>query len=216
MVQRGKKSALTSAAKAAKVTRDNARKRKHLEPSTLLEKESLSVPVKRPRSSRDGTRAIQKIVYDNLRSLSNDQLHSVTKGGLTCWERLVRDKPLADAGQLSMGKNYYKHVRKLYTGKGEDDELQVLDVNEPVDEKLLEAIVEIKKHNSNPAPLLAWLERRKMPNQKSAVGLMRAVRDIEPAIGKRHCEVVLAEVVLRGRLPFCACRYVRGGQRSVR
>ena len=194
MVQRGKKSKSTSAvAQAAKAaSKESKMKRKQSEPSTLLEREALATPAKRPRSGKDATRAIQKIVYDNLRSLTNEQLHSVCKGGVTCWERLTRDKALADVGQMCMGKNYYKHVRGLYTGMGEEDELQVLDPEEAVDEKLLDSITEIKKHNSNPAPLLAWLQRRERPNQKSAVGLMRAVRDIEPAVGKNHCEVVLA------------------------
>ena len=115
--------------------------------TTLLEREALERPSKKARSCADLNRAIQKIVYDNLRSLSSDELHSVTKGGLTCWDRLTRDKPLHDLGQLCMSKNYYRDLRKMYTGRGDDDdddddELQVLDKGEAVDEKLLEGIVE--------------------------------------------------------------------------
>ena len=186
------KASLDKAAKAADKARQTSSKRKGLEPSTLLEKEALETPLKRARSDKDVNRAIQKIVYDNLRSLSQDQLHSVIKGGLTCWERLLRDKPQADLGQLCMGKNYYKHVRMLYTGQGEDDMLQVENLDDPIDEKLLEAITELKKHNANPAPLLAWLQRQQLPNQKNAVALMRAVRAVEPAVGKHQCEVVMA------------------------
>ena len=159
-MQRGKsksQSAVAKAAKAASASQIQG-KRKKSEPTTLLEKEALAAPAKRARSSQDMNRAIQKIVYDNLRSMTNEQLHVVTVDGMTCWETLLRDKPLADGGLLSMGKNYYKNLRNRYGCSDGEEQLTVLDPSQAIDELLLEAITEIKKHNANPAPLLAWLQ----------------------------------------------------------
>ena len=85
-------------------------------------------------------------------------------------------------------------------------------------EKLLESIVELKKHNSTASHLYAWLAQQQLPNQRNLAALVRCVRDLEPAIGKHQCETVMAVLAM---VPFCRVQEqlpwdVPGGDIGVR
>ena len=159
--------------------------------STLLELDT-TTPCKRTGLAREGKKLIEKIIYDNSRTLSNPQVYMVVKDEITLFDRLIRDKELSGKGGITMGKLYYDNLRAKYEeADGPLSRLRVLNASDPEDATLLEALIAVRKYNSDPAPFLAWLERDAVPNQKNCVALMRVVLQLDPYVGKIRCELLM-------------------------
>ena len=56
------------------------------------------------------------VIYDNLRNLSNNQIYIEIRDGFILFDRLSRDKDLADQNCVTTGKRYYCEFCQLYSG----------------------------------------------------------------------------------------------------
>jgi len=168
--------------------------------STLLEKQRHQSTAKHlPLVSRstpdvkDLTRITQKIVYDNFKDLKDSQVYMMEKEGISLYNRLIRDKVKCDKGDITMGKHYYATLRSLYND-GDDPmgTLTNIDKSEAKDETLCDALADLGKHCSEPAALLAWLQKEELPNRRCSAALMKMVLLLDPYIGPTRCEVLMS------------------------
>ena len=65
------------------------------ENATTLEKEKEIPDAKRCKIQRDVKKSVDKVIYENFRSLSNNHIHTDLRDGFTLFDRLSRDKDLA-------------------------------------------------------------------------------------------------------------------------
>ena len=74
--------------------------------ATTLEKEKAEIPrAKCCKIQCDVKKHVDRAIYDNVRSLSNNQIYIKIRDGFTIMDRLTRDKDLADKKCLTTGKN---------------------------------------------------------------------------------------------------------------
>ena len=173
-------------------------------PETLVQKEelqeSLTSPGKRKAPRRDLDAMVEKMLKDNFRGWSSQQIDCSPIGGLTLRQVLVRDKELCVRGQLKMGKNYYQALRaKFESAAAPSRQLTVRDAEEPVNTKLRSALVELMGNRWNMQPLLSWLGEDEEINQRSLVALLNASLDLRPAAGPKHtnCLVEVMQILVR-------------------
>lgn len=182
-----KANAAPSAASAKKPAAPKKQSAAAASSSSLLEKQLAQASQNKKDNSdkvvadADMSRIVQKIIYDNFRSLSDDQVFQMVRDGQTLFDRLCRDKKRYDAGELTMGKRYYATSRALYRRDS--------------DPMAKQAIGDLGKHCSDPSALLAWLQREELPNQRCCCALMKLVLCLDPYVGPSRCEVLMAILV---------------------
>lgn len=170
---------------------------------TLLEKDNdilKCIPPldagKAQSEKKDSAKIIAKIIYDNFKGFKDSQIHMVRKVGHTLYDRLAKDRVRCTAGEICMGKHYYAHLRSLYR---EDDDplakLSEVDRSEEKDESLCQALAHLGRHCSEPAALLAWLQKEELPNKRCCAALMKMAVLLDPYVGQNRCEVLMAILV---------------------
>lgn len=196
-----KAKAAPSAASAKKPVTPKKQSAAAASSSSLLEKQLAQASQNKKDDSdkvvadADMSRIVQKIIYDNFRSFSDEQVFQMVRDGQTLFGRLCRDKKRYDAGELTMGKHYYATNRALYR-RDSDPMAKILpDRRLPKDDALEQAIGDLGKHCSDPSALLAWLQREELPNQRCCCALMKLVLCLDPYVGPSRCEVLMAILV---------------------
>ena len=91
-----------------------------------------------------------------------------------------------------MGKNYYAECRRMYSAADSPAQhIEVLNDHESDDELLEEGLFQAAKHMANYAPLMLWLAREHLPNQKNAAGMMKVLVSMDPMAGQARTELFM-------------------------
>ena len=160
---------------------------------TLLEIEAASNgSAKRGRRNCDDKAAVLKIMNDHFKSLSVDEKFVTKVEGLSLEEKIDFDRGRWMKGEITMGKNYYADLRRLYSNEETPfRSIKVTNADESDDEDLENALFQSSKHLAEYDPLYLWLALEKLPNQKNAAGLMKCFVTFDPYAGQGKNELFL-------------------------
>jgi hypothetical protein len=159
MAGRGRGRGATAKAKASakKVARRAAVKPPVVEPTTTLERElqTEAKPVRVLRRQDSGT-TIKKMLIDNFKGFTHEQIYMRIVEGSCLYERLRLDKKKWAAGELTMGPYYYRDLRKLFeSSTSASNTIAILNPNDEEDDGLTDAVDALRAHNSKTEQLLA-------------------------------------------------------------
>jgi hypothetical protein len=159
MAGRGRGRGATAKAKASakKVARRAAVKTPVVEPTTTLERElqTEAKPVRVLRRQDSGS-TIKKMLIDNFKGFTHEQIYMRMVEGSCLYERLRQDKKKWAAGEFTMGPYYYRDLRKLFeSSTSPNNTIAILNPNDEEDDGLTDAVDALRAHNSKTEQLLA-------------------------------------------------------------
>ena len=129
---------------------------------------------------------------DHFKSLSVDEKFVTKVEGLSLEEKIDFDRGRWMKGEITMGKNYYADLRRLYSNEETPfRSIKVMNADESDDEDLENALFQSSKHLAEYDPLYLWLALEKLPNQKNAAGLMKCFVTFDPYAGQGKNELFL-------------------------
>jgi hypothetical protein len=158
MAGRGRGRAPTAKAKASakKVARRTTIKPPVVQATTTLERD-LQTEVKPARvlKRQDSGSTIKKMLIDNFKGFTHEQIYMRMVDGACLYERLRQDKKKWATGELVMGPYYYRDLRTLYEcSNSPKNTIAILNANEEEDDGLTDAVDALRAHNSKTEPLL--------------------------------------------------------------
>ena len=155
--------------------------------------------LQRGRKQDELEQAVAQAIRDNLRTMSSEELDGIVYQGLTCRERLRRDKQLwlaEDRKGLKMGGCYYTWLRSKYTSASNPRSQLVL-AWEEVPPRLRSALAEAGAHIPKRAPLLAYVKGLTRACRGDVIALLRFLCGVNPATSLQHlqtCMTILTEL----------------------
>ena len=138
---------------------------------------------KRPRA-RSLEQVVAKLLVDNFPTFTSEELYMRTSDetGFTFHQRLMKDKERQLRGEkINMGKLYYQARRDEYKSDAATSQLKVLHMNEPEDDVLVEALLNLfASAKKTIDPFVLWSETTTAVNQKNFVATLRQVMKLPP------------------------------------
>eukprot|EP00971_Amphidinium_carterae_P150397 2981918-Amphidinium_carterae.4 len=72
-------------------------------------------PIRGKPSKETVEKKVEQAIYDNLKDVTDEELHQTTVDGMTMFEEITRDKASwLESGLPKMGHNYYTTLRAKY------------------------------------------------------------------------------------------------------
>ena len=149
--------------------------------------------LQRCRGQDELEQAVSQAIRDNLRTLSSEELDGLVYQGLTCRQRLRRDKEqwlAEDRKGLKMGGAYYSWLRSKYQSASNPRSQLVLQW-EDVPLRLRSALADAGARNAKRAPLLAYVKGLTKPCRADIVACLRYLCGVNPATSIQHLEVCM-------------------------
>lgn len=181
-----------------KATAQSKGAKRKAEATTALDKmEAKETTAKKLKSTVDkkAELATQKAIRDNFKSMDSDTIDLTIRGGKSLRSRIFDDKKALLTGHRTapMGKLYYTELKQMYASASSGASgLQVKNMDEQEEPKLVQALVQLFGKKKNLAPLQEWLQHADMCNQKSLVGLLRACATFNPRHSPTYNSLAIA------------------------
>eukprot|EP00971_Amphidinium_carterae_P348433 6490485-Amphidinium_carterae.2 len=135
---------------------------------------------------------VDQAIYDNLRDVTDEELHHNVVDGVTMYQEMVRDKASwLETGWPKMGHNYYTTLRAKFMSKWRPDNL--LSFSDPATPStgLLAAIEKYLEDPPVYGPLLTWCRTMTVHHRDDAVALLKVLCKCKPSVSKLHRELAL-------------------------
>ncbi|CAE7712127.1 unnamed protein product [Symbiodinium sp. CCMP2592] len=168
--------------------------------------ETEGVKLPRPKRAQNVDSQVRKAITDNLRSMTPTELDGILVEGLTCRQRLKRDKAQASAaaGSIQFGKHYYTRLRAMYADKQSVQQKLQPDPALEVQPALVRAATAAMGHPPCRSHMVQFLERALSLNQAEICGIYRWTLTLHPAGSADQLEACKCVVACAARLKLQA------------
>eukprot|EP00971_Amphidinium_carterae_P333822 6468786-Amphidinium_carterae.1 len=169
---------------------------------TAWTKATATVKEKKLLGPKDIHTAVRKCISDSLADMSLEELDCVKVDGMTCRERLTKDKKewLEGTADFTMGSGYYDGIRALYTGRGRIENQLEYTTGDTVPSALVKAIGKARKHPPNRGPLLTYMRSAKSLGRGEVIAVLKLMCSLRPSVKAEQCHVGMELVSLLSSL----------------
>jgi hypothetical protein len=156
---------------------------------------------KRKLRRRDSDQQIKKIVYDNFRGWSDEEIYLREVNGSALYDRLRIDRRKWKSGEIEMGNKYYRELRVEFANPDAvEGRLKPTNPDDKQDDQLLAALTAMVTAKSHVNEFLDWAENVKNVNNFNLIAVYRQLLAMPPGRNVEYLTVSLAAMKMIKRL----------------